>query len=306
MLDDLSTFCTVVRCGSMSKAAADLHLSQPAVSQRLRALEQLYGMQLLRRTNRGVEVTPAGEVLSRYARRMLGLHNSLQEEMEALRSAEPKHVIIGATTAAGAYALPCTVYLFQQKHPAARIQLVIGNRTETLQRLNDGVLDMALVEGLPLPQQEEEPEGWHSTQVSEEDLVLITPLTGPWAEPAAFTPEMLRKAPLILREPGSGTRQLVEQTVQSLGLRMTDLNVAMELSSLDAIKTSVAAGHGIALVSKWCVRVENRIGTIRVAPLEGVRFVSHWTLFYPAVKRRTMLNRALIRTLRSPAERGFC
>lgn len=95
----------------------------------------------------------------------MSLHKSLQEEMDALRSDEPRQVIIGATTAAGGYALPCTVYLFQQKHPASRIQLVIGNRAATLQRLNDGVLDFAPLEGGPARETEEEPEGWQALDV---------------------------------------------------------------------------------------------------------------------------------------------
>jgi len=305
MMDELNTFCAVVRCGSMSRAANDLHLSQPAVSQRLRSLETEYGMQLLRRTNRGVELTQAGEVLSRYARRLIGLQQSLQEEMEALRSEEPRQVVIGATSAAGGYALPCTVYMFQQKHPTARIQLVIGNRSETIQRLNDGVLDLAIVEG-PATTAAEEPEGWQSTLVSEEDLVLITPTVGPLAQPEIYTLEDLRKVPLILREPGSGTRQVVEMAFLEQGLRRGDLNAAFELNNPEAVKTSVASGHGVSLVSKWAVRVEARIGSVRIAPMEGIRFTSRWTLFYPRTSQRSMLNRALLRTLRSPADRGFC
>lgn len=305
MLDDLATFSTVVRCGSMSRAAAELHLSQPAVSQRLRALEEAYGMQLLRRTNRGVEVTAAGEVLSRYAHRLLTLHETLQKEMDSLRTAEPRQVVIGATSTVGAYALPCTVYLFQQLHPSARIQLQIGNRAETVERLDDGVIDLALIEGTPL-QPGEQPEGWQASEVSEEDLVLITPVTGPLSEPATYNLDALRRAPIIVRERGSGTREVVEKSFEEHGLRWSDLNVAMELSSMDAIKTSVASGHGVALISQWCVKVEARIGTIRIAPLEGVRFRSVWTLLCPAARRRTTLTRALIRTLRSPADRGFC
>lgn len=306
MLEELDTFCTVVRYGSMSRAAVDLHLSQPAISQRLRALEQMYGMQLLRRTNRGVEVTQAGELLSRYAHRLISLQKSLLHDMDALRAAEPKQITIGATSAAGGYALPCTIFLFQQKHPTARIQLIIGNRTATLDRLNDGMLDMALVEGPPLTDGEQGPEGWQAAEVTDEELVLITPVTGPWAAVPAFTLDDLLRAPMIVREPGSGTRQVIEQGIAAQGIAWNQLNIGMELSTDDAIKTSVTAGHGVALVSKWCVRAEARIGTVRLAPLEGIRFISKWTLFFPRSTKRTVLTRALLRTLKSPTERGFC
>jgi DNA-binding transcriptional LysR family regulator len=306
VLEEFATFCAIVKSGSMSKAASDLHVSQPAVSQRLRTLEQAYGMQLLLRTNRGVELTPAGELLSRYARRLINLHNNLQEEMEALRSAEPSQVIIGATSAAGGYALPCTIFLFQQTHPAAKIQLVVGNRSETLQRLHDGALDLALVEGQPVPPHEDDREGWQATEVSEEELVLVTPVTGPWAELPVYTLEDLRRAPLILREQGSGVRQVVEQELQNHGLSISQFPEARELCGVNAGKTAVAAGHGVTLLSKWCVRVEARIGTVRIAPLQGIRFLSRWTLLYPAARQGSILIRSLVHTLRSPAERGFC
>lgn len=306
MMEDLATFMAVVRCGSMSRAAQELHLSQPAISQRLRSLETQYGLPLLRRTNKGVELTPAGDVLSKYAKRFLSLDKLLQEEMDALRSAEPRQVIIGATSAVGGYALPCTIYLFQQKHPTARIQLVIGKRAEIMQRLVDGALDLALVEGPDAVETADEMDGWQSVVVSEEDLVLVTPVAGPLAAPAAYSLDTLRKVPLILREPGSGTRMVVEETLKAQGLQLSDLHLAMEMSSLDAIKTSVAQGHGVALMSKWCVKVESRMGTLRVAPLEDVRFSSRWSLLYPRTTQRTALHRALLKTLRSPAERGFC
>lgn len=306
MMEELATFVAVVRCGSMSRAAQELHLSQPAISQRLRALEAEYGLPLLRRTNRGVELTPAGDLLARYARRFLNLDKLLQEEMDALRSAEPRQVVIGATSAIGGYALPCTIYLFQQKHPSARIQLAIGKRAETIQRLNDGALDLALIEGPDIVETADNMDGWQSTVVSEEDLVLVTPVSGPLASPASYTVDALRKAPLILRESGSGTRLVVEETLHKHGLQLSDLHVAMEMSSLDAIKTSVAQGHGVALLSKWCVKVEARMGTLRVAPLEGIRFTSRWSLVYPRAAQRTSLHKALLKTLRSPAERGFC
>ncbi|WP_374713154.1 LysR family transcriptional regulator [Symbiobacterium terraclitae] len=301
----LEIFCTVAKHGSMSRAAAELHLSQPAISQRLRALEEQYGLPLFRRTNRGVELTPAGETLSRYAQRILRLERSLQEEMESLRAEEPRQIVVGATSAIGGYALPCTVYLFQQKYPRTRIHLQIGKRSEVIQRLEDGLVGMALVEG-PAVEPRAVAHDWQVSVISEEDLVLITPATGPIAAQERFTADDLCRLPLIVREQGSGGRLAVEEAWRAAGRQPSDLNIAMELTSVDAIKTSVAAGHGVALVSKWCVRAEARMGHLRIAPLEGIRFTSSWTLLYPRSGMRSTVERALLRTLRSPAERGFC
>lgn len=140
----------------------------------------------------------------------------------------------------------------------------------------------------------------------EEELVLITPVQGVLAEPPSFNADQLKRVPVILREQGSANRMVVEEGLKRKGLTSDDLQVAMELSSDDAIKTSVAAGHGVALISNWCVRAEVRTGTIRVAPLEGISFTSRWTLYFPKAQRKTRLHRSLLRTLKSPAERGFC
>lgn len=306
MLNELVTFCTVAKHGSMSRAAAELHLSQPAISQRLRSLEETYGLPLFRRTNRGVELTPAGETLTRYAQRIIHMEHSLQQEMESLRSSEPRQIVIGATSAIGSYALPCTVYLFQQKYPAARVQLQIGKRSEVMQRLEDGVVDLALMEGPALDPAVSDAHDWHASVVSEEELVLITPTAGPYAEREVYTAEELKQVPLIMRENGSGGRQAVEEGWKAAGHGASELHLAMEMSSVDAVKTSVASGHGVALVSKWSVRAEARMGTLRIARLEGIRFPSCWTLVYPRSGMKGTMDRALLRTLRSPAERGFC
>ncbi len=303
MSNGLDIFCTVAKHGSMSRAAAELHLSQPAISQRLRALEEHYGLQLFRRTNRGVELTPAGETLSRYAQRILQLERSLEAEMAALRAAEPKQIVIGATSAIGGYALPCTVYLFQQKYPDARIQLQIGKRADVIQRLEDGLVDLALVEG---PAVAPPTQDWQVSAISEEELVLITPPGGPFAGQETYTADDLTRLPVIIREQGSGTRMAVEEGWKAAGRSVSELNIAMELTSVDAIKTSVASGHGVALVSRWCVRAEARMGHLRMAQLEDIAFTSHWTLLVPKGGMRSAIERALLRTLRSPAERGFC
>jgi len=303
LTSELDVFCAVAKYGSMSRAAAELHLSQPAVSQRMRALEERYGLQLFRRTHRGVELTPAGQTLARYAQRILQLERSLEAEMAGLRAAEPRQIVIGATSAIGGYALPCTVYLFQQRYPDARIQLQIGKRSDVLQRLEDGLVDLALVEGPALRNPSAD---WQVSELSVEELVLITPPTGPLAEREVYCADDLTRVPLILREPGSGTRMAVEEGWTAAGRRVGELNIALELTSVDAIKTSVASGHGVALVSRWCVRAEARMGHLRIAPLTGIAFPSHWTLVVPKGGMKGAMERALLRTLRSPADRGFC
>jgi len=136
--------------------------------------------------------------------------------------------------------------------------------------------------------------------------VLITPPGGPFAGKDAYTADDLTRLPLILREPGSGTRMAVEEGWKAAGRSATELNIAMELTSVDAIKTSVASGHGVALVSRWCVRAEARMGHLRIVPLEDIAFTSRWTLIVPKNGMKGAMERALLRTLRSPAERGFC
>lgn len=304
-LEQLEMFCAVVRSGSMSRAAALLHVSQPAISQQIRALEAEFGTQLLVRTHRGVEPTPAGDALVRYARRILVLGRSLRAEIEALREAAAHRLVVGATPVIGGYALPCTIYLFRRRYPDARIDLVIANTTEVLQRLQDGLLHMAVIEG-PLPSDVSLQDHWATQVLTEDTLVLVTPAKGPLAEKERFHVQDLREVPLILREKGSGTRRAIEERFPTGGVAFEDLNVVMELSSLEAIKTSVEAGHGVALLSRWTVRKEVHAGALRIAPLDGVTIRLPWTLIYSRTQSRTPLERQFLRTLRSPTERGFC
>lgn len=305
-LDLLHSFCTVVRTGSMTRAAQTLHLTQPAVSQKVRLLESKYGVELLRRSPQGVEVTPAGEILARYARRMLDLQRSLERELEALRSLDSQHLQVGAATTAGGYALPCTVYLFQQRYPQVRVELVIANSTEILQRFLDGALPMAVVEG---PVCTDFDRGGNEIQVvplTEEELILVTPATGPLSQRDRYDLEQLRQVPLIVREPGSGTRRAVEEALMAAGLSLRDLRVAMELSGIDAVKTSVEQGHGVALLSRWTVRKELRTRSLRAAALEGLSVRVPWSLLYRRDRSRTEMERRFVAFLRSPKERGFC
>lgn len=308
MLSHLDTFQAVIRTGSMSKAAALLHLSQPAVSQHIRALEEHFGVELLRRTNRGIEPTPYGELVARYARRLLAIHQTLQQEITDLKAAEQGRILVGASSAIGGYALPCSVYLFRERHPGAWVDLMVAAAGEIVQRLQDDLLRVAVVEG-PLGCEEALPaDRWARHVLADDHLVLVGPVRGPLARrcPQRCTPDDLRQLPLVVREPGSGSRQALEQGLPAAGLTLADLNVLVQTGSLDAVKTSVEAGHGFALVSSWSVRKEVRNRQMRRIDLDGLQFPVPWTLLHLQESYLTPLERAFVRFLRSPADRGFC
>jgi DNA-binding transcriptional LysR family regulator len=300
-LDQLVTFSTVVRAGSISKAAEALHLTQPAVSQQIRSLESEFGLRLLERSNEGVRPTEAGDILMHYARRMLVLYKGLSEEIENLKENCENLLLVGAGTAIGGYALPCSIYLFREKYPRVSIKLKVSNTQEVLSLLLDRRIQVGLVEG-PVPDTPE----LASAVLAQDELVLIAPPRVPWLQGESVTLDELRQLPLILRESGSGTRKAVTDALGSKGLDLQNLNVIMELNSLDAIKASVEAGRGVSLMSRWAIRKELRTGALRAVRVEGLSFPCCYIALWRPDRNKTPLEKRFLRFLRSPKERGFC
>lgn len=299
--DQLRAFCTAVKTGSISRAARDLHLTQPALSQQIQALEAQFGVELLKRNHRGVEPTAAGKAVFESGQRMLTLAGNLKEEVARIAGSTSQRLAVGASSGIGGYALPCSVYLFKEKYPEADIRLMVANTAEILERLEDREISVGLVEGPVEPRPE-----LVATPLSVDELVLIVPPGGTWEGKTEISLEELRQQPLLVREDGSGTRHTLEAALASAGLGLKDFRITMELNSLDAIKASVEAGRGVSLVCRMAIRKELRHGSLRSLSLQGLSFPHYCTMLHPRIGSRTPLESRFIRFMRSSRERDFC
>lgn len=304
-LNQITAFCAVVKTGSISKAAKHLHLTQPALSLQIQDLEEYFNTKLLERSNRGVKITPSGELLYSYGHRIMSLSENLIQEINALTSLDNEEMNIGASSTIGGYALPCSIYIFKEKYPQSDVKMTIGNTKEILEKTEDGVLDIGLIEG-PFNKSLLNQQKLIAKNICRDELVMITPANDEWGEKEVITLDELKTLPLVLREKGSGIRETVEKALSDNNIQLDDCRLTMELSTLEAIKSCVEAGQGISIISRLAVRRELRHGTLKALQVEGISFPHYFTVIYSSVKPKTALQKTFIEFIKCPRTRSFC
>ena len=261
-LRHLLTFRTVVDKGSFSQAAEELEISQPAVSFQIRSLERLLGHRLLDRSGRRVTVTEAGEVLYRYARRMLGLEAELLREMDELGTRIAGRLVLGSSTGPGEVLLPRLLAAFRRAHPEVTVSLVVQDTQTVCDRVLDGELELGVV-GAVRPHR-----GLVFEPFLRDELVAIVPPGHPLAARRSVRLEDLVAEPFLLQQEGSGVRAVLEAALRARGLRLRDLSVAMELGLQQSVKAAVMDGLGVTVISRLAVEREVAAGDLVALELE--------------------------------------
>lgn len=253
------TFLTVCRTGSFTRAAKELHVTQPAVSQHIRQLEHHYGQQLFEKTGRGVEPTAAGRHLYRALSTMEDDERRLHAELAALREETPAVPLrLGCTRTIADYVAPRLLAGHLRRHPEERVSMRIGNTQELVGLIEQGEIDFALVEG------SFDHRAFESETLSRERYVAVAA----FGERPGSVADLLGRR-LILREPGSGTREILERHLATRDLTTEDFAGVIELSSIPAIKACAAAGAGVSFLYRAAVERELADGTlVDVTPLD--------------------------------------
>lgn len=258
--NQLITFAAIAEHLNISRAAVALHLSQPAVSGQLRQLQDEFGEPLYQREGRGVRLTPAGEQLASYAARLRDTWRQAHAYRDALRGLEQGTLRIGATTTPASYLLPYLIADFHRRYPDVALHTADGNTTDIVGAL--GSVDIALIEG---PVGADLPPDTAVHAWREDEIVAIMPRAYPLAASASGAGvdlAALGAEPLIVREAGSGVRQIVERAFARAGVPM---RVALEIAGVEGVKEAVRAGMGIGFVSAMSMRHED--GALRVFSL---------------------------------------
>ena len=260
-LNHLALFHAVAEEGSMSRGAERLFISQPAVSKQIKELETALGTPLFDRLPRGLKLTPAGVLLAGYARRLFAVEAEAEHALRELRGLTRGRLTLGASLTIGDYLLPPVLGAFHRQYPEIEIQLEIANTQIIQQKVSENLLDFGLTEGFA-----DEPH--LSAEVfSQDEIIAIVPPGHPLLKCRSVTSAEFCAEPLLLREPGSGTREVVERALARLGIAVTP---TLSLGSTEAIKRSVAAGLGIALVSRLAVAAEIESGLLYPLPLSDL------------------------------------
>ncbi len=254
----LTVFHAVAEAGGFSRAAERLMISQPAVSLQVGELEKAVRVKLFDRLPRGVRLTEAGEVLLGYTRRIDELERQAERALLELRGLERGRLTLGASQTIGSYVMPRLMEQFRRLHPNIELGLEIANTRQIQQWMMEDRLDVALTEGIV-----REPE-LQSAVFAEDELVVIAPAGQRRALRTPLTAAQVCRRPLIFREKGSGTRDVVERALAEKGLTPVP---AMYLGSTEAIKAAVASGMGWAIVSALAIETELKAGVLAVVPV---------------------------------------
>ncbi len=258
----LRTFCSIARKGNFSAVAEELYMSQSAVSQQIQALERRFGVTLFDRGNKRVTLTEPGRILYEKAQKMLELEDEIGHELDDLRGLKGGELHVGASTTVGNYLMPFYLGEFKQLYPDVKVSLTVGNTRIIEEQLLDGMFALGVVE------HEVQNPFLTSMPVERDELVLFVAPAHRWAEVKMITKRELIEEPFITREPGSGTREVIEQTLKKAGV--TELNVALELGNSSAIKTAVEAGLGVSILSRRAVHAQLQSKLLKQVAIKGV------------------------------------
>ena len=271
----LIVFRAVARYSSFSRAAQELLLTQPAVTQQIKALEEQFGHPLFDRGGGRISLTPGGAALLPFAEQIKVLSEDAFAAVAKAYGQEAGELNLGASQTIAQYLLPTFLAAFLQTHPHIRITARSGNTDQMLAALVSGEIQLALLEG---PEQRTDV---HIEPFMQDHMVLVVPASHEWAD-RKITLDEFQTQPLLAREFGSGSRRIVEQALAGAGLKTKDLNIQMELDSTEGLLNGVEAGLGVTFVSRWAVRNQLSLGTLKLARVDGLKLSRSFSIAYPA------------------------
>ena len=257
----LQVFHAVARHLSFTKAADALFMTQPAVTFQVRQLEEQFDTRLFDRTHGRISLTPAGAVAYEYAERILALSAEMESRLREMTGQEAGVLLVGASTTLAEYLLPRILGEFKAAHPAIVPRLLVANSEQVQERVAERSLDLGFIEGdSHLPSLAGE-------SCCEDELQVVCAPSHALASRKVAAPRALAEHAFISREPGSGTREVVDHYLKKQGLGPDALQVVMEAGSPEALKGLVATGLGFTIMSRAAAAKEARLGELVTIPL---------------------------------------
>jgi LysR family transcriptional regulator, low CO2-responsive transcriptional regulator len=270
-LHQLATFQIVAKHCSYVRAAEELHFSQPAVSAQIRQLEETLNIKLFEQIGRKTYLTQAGEELFLYSQKIFSVIDETLETMEKLRGPDHGRLRVGADTTVGTYVIPGLLGKFHQSFPEVDISLDVVNRAALVERIMSNQIDIAIVGRVPddIPVVIE--------PFAPNELVLVASPSHRLAGRVRVPLAELEKEHFLLREVGSGTRAALEIIMQEAEV---PLHVSMHMGNNSAIKQGVAAGLGIALISRVALDMELETNRLVILDVEGFPIMRQWRIVH--------------------------
>jgi len=288
----LKAFCLVYELKSFSKAAAAKFMTQSAMSHLIKNLEDELGVKLLNRQGKSVLPTAAGKTFYSNAKKILDQYRALSNAVYASASMVKGSLSLGATSTISTYLLPQVFYSFSRKHQAVSIELSVSNTEKIINDLREGKLELGIVEGnlksTPV----------HSEVIAEDEIVIIASDDNPLAARRSIDHGDLVRQAYIMPEPGSGTREFIDDFLRGAGMSPESINVSMTLGSPELILQMVKSGVGISMVSKWSAFQALKDGSIKLLPFSGRRLRRKFYLIHLGKEPPTITAKAFAQFLK--------
>ena len=277
----LMVFCKVIELQSFTKAAEAVCLTQPTVSEHIRALEESVGEKLVDRLGREALPTPAGKILYQYARDIIQLRDKAMQALRHYQGNLSGSLNAGASTIPGTYILPPLIGSFKAIYPSIQITLSISSSGEIVRKIMDGAVEFGVVGAK-----------WDDRRILLEEiwsdeLVLVVYPGHRWAKRKEVSLDELVKEPFIQRERTSGTRMVLAQALEANGVQPSLLGIVAEMGSTEAVRQAIKAKIGVSILSAHAVSEDTGRNALVTVPLKGVRIVRP---FYLAQRKNRELS----------------
>ena len=261
----LKVFYTVAKRLNFTKAAAELYITQPAVTKHIRELESQFKSTLFERSgNKKTILTPAGITLLRYAEQLLNTYKELEFDMNALVEHQSGELRIGASTTVAQYVLPPILAQFHQRFHAVKVSMVNGNTEQMEEALLRKEIDLGIIEGISRNPQ------IRYQEFLKDEIVLVSRTGSEGFKKESMKPGDLVNYPILLREPGSGTLDVIAHALKPHQIKMSDLKVEMQLGGTESIKSYLLHSNCLAFLSVHAIIKELKAGECKIIDVDGL------------------------------------
>jgi len=270
----LKTFVTVAELGSFSKASEILYITQPAVTQQIKALEKTIGARLFQRQGGRMVLTEEGKRIYQIAKSLLTSYEGLMEEIARIKKDLKDTLFLGLSATPSEYVVPNIIAEFHKEFPSSKIKVYTGNSHEVEEGLLSGVLNLGIIEREPSDK-------FVSIPFLEDEILFFTYPENPIANKGEIEPEELYNLDLVMREAQSGTRKLVRDKLEELGIVFEKLNIKIEANNSRNIIQIVKSGYGSSFLSKGLLESELQTGRLVSVRIKGFEVKRNFYVIYP-------------------------
>ncbi|MFT9494876.1 LysR substrate-binding domain-containing protein [Anaerosolibacter sp.] len=295
----LTSFIETVKQDSISKASKNLHMTQSALSQQLQALEKSLNAQLLIRSNKGVELTEEGEIVLSYAEALVNIYENMLKELEKCKKSEIHEIKISSCNSVGEYLLPCSLHLYKKSQPDTRFSIRNEYTTQIIGHVLDCSADIGFIDS------KINISGIECMNISDIHLVFVFSSKRMISKESVSLKD-IAALPLIIGSSRSSMRQFIEEMFKSNHIPIENLNIEMELDSIESIKASVIANHGVSILPATSVKKELHTNVLRTLPIQEGSFASEICAIYQKSRASQPHIKEFISFIKNYGRNTFC